>query len=267
VGLGFRTLHPHWLPFEAGGLAAAAVEAAGAVDGIPGPGRFGRRPEPGANGTGRRARARRRRRALSSMSAAMSSSENGMDESSSSRNEWLAAVLLSTISCFMRPSTCAPAAAPFARGRCMARRLLSSHSRVCTGCVLRLSQLGAACHRAARAVTLRPCACPDSHSMQPLCAMVRDRRHRRALATSRTCTQPALPALWPGQHTSSRQLTRLQLAVWAARMTTSWCIAAGSLGGRVRWRGRPAAPSRAGGGARLVQDDLGAVAVVRGWVR
>ena len=44
-------------------------------------------------------------RALSSMSAAMSSSEKGMDESSSSRKLWLAAVLLSTISCFMRAST------------------------------------------------------------------------------------------------------------------------------------------------------------------
>lgn len=29
-----------------------------------------------------------------------------MEESSSSRKEWLAAVLLSTISCFIRPSTC-----------------------------------------------------------------------------------------------------------------------------------------------------------------
>ena len=44
-------------------------------------------------------------RALSSMSAAMSSREKGMDESSSSRKLWLAAVLLSTISCFMRAST------------------------------------------------------------------------------------------------------------------------------------------------------------------
>ena len=39
----------------------------------------------------------------------MSSREKGMEESSSSRKEWLAAVLLSTISCFMRPSTCARA--------------------------------------------------------------------------------------------------------------------------------------------------------------
>ena len=36
----------------------------------------------------------------------MSSREKGMEESSSSRKEWLAAVLLSTISCFMRASTC-----------------------------------------------------------------------------------------------------------------------------------------------------------------
>ena len=36
----------------------------------------------------------------------MSSREKGMEESSSSRKEWLAAVLLSTISCFIRPSTC-----------------------------------------------------------------------------------------------------------------------------------------------------------------
>ena len=35
----------------------------------------------------------------------MSSSEKGMEESSSSRKLWLAALLLSTISCFMRPST------------------------------------------------------------------------------------------------------------------------------------------------------------------
>ena len=45
-------------------------------------------------------------RTFSSMRFWMSSREKGMEESSSNRKEWLAAVLLSTISCFMRPSTC-----------------------------------------------------------------------------------------------------------------------------------------------------------------
>ena len=43
--------------------------------------------------------------ALSSMRFCMSSKENGMEESSSSRKECEAAVLLSTMSCFMRAST------------------------------------------------------------------------------------------------------------------------------------------------------------------
>ncbi len=42
---------------------------------------------------------------LSSMRVTMSSREKGMEESSSSRKEWLAAVLLSTINCFMRCRT------------------------------------------------------------------------------------------------------------------------------------------------------------------
>ncbi len=50
-------------------------------------------------------RAHEKSRAFSSMRFWMSSREKGMEESSSSRKLWLAAVLLSTISCFIRPNT------------------------------------------------------------------------------------------------------------------------------------------------------------------
>lgn len=57
------------------------------------------------DGKGLASKASKGRQTFSSMRFWMSSREKGMDESSSSRKEWLAAVLLSTISCFIRPNT------------------------------------------------------------------------------------------------------------------------------------------------------------------